>query len=95
MSYGITTKVEKPFDETVTAVKESLAGQGFGVLTEIDMAATLKEKLDVAIAPQVILGVGGPQLRLRRQLHLCLGRLERIAVWGVQRLRALERRQHR
>lgn len=65
MSYGISTTVEQPFDETVTALREALSEQGFGVLTEIDMAATLKNKLDVDIPPQVILGACNPPLAHR------------------------------
>lgn len=52
----------KPYDETVALVKDQLGIAGFGVLTEIDMQATLKAKLDVDIAPQVILGACRPQL---------------------------------
>ncbi|GAA3511309.1 DUF302 domain-containing protein [Georgenia daeguensis] len=65
MSYGITVTVEQPFDQAVTATREALAEQGFGVLTEIDMAATLKKKLDVDIPPQVILGACNPPLAHR------------------------------
>lgn len=54
--------LERPYDETVTAVREQLAEVGFGVLTEIDIRATLKKKLDVDVAPQVILGACRPQL---------------------------------
>ena len=52
----------KSYDETVALVKEQLGDAGFGVLTEIDMKATLKTKLDVDIEPQVILGACRPQL---------------------------------
>ena len=62
MSYAISTTVEKSYAETVEAVKAALSEQGFGVLTEIDMQATLKKKLDVDIAPQVILGACRPPL---------------------------------
>jgi uncharacterized protein (DUF302 family) len=62
MSYAISTTVGKPYAETVEAVKAALGEQGFGVLTEIDMQATLKKKLDVDIAPQVILGACRPPL---------------------------------
>ena len=62
MSYALTTTVDQGFDETVAATKERLAAEGFGVLTEIDMAATLKTKLDVDVPPQVILGACRPPL---------------------------------
>jgi uncharacterized protein (DUF302 family) len=50
------------YDETVTLVRDQLAEVGFGVLTEIDIQATLKTKLDVDVAPQIILGACRPQL---------------------------------
>ena len=62
MSYTMTTTVKMPFPATVTAVRDALAGQGFGVLTEIDLQATLKTKLDVDILPHVILGACRPPL---------------------------------
>ncbi len=51
-----------PYDETLTAVRGLLEEAGFGVLTEIDIQATLKKKLDVDVAPQIILGACRPQL---------------------------------
>jgi uncharacterized protein (DUF302 family) len=62
MGYALTTTVNRPFDETLKATRDALAGQGFGVLTEIDIAATLKSKLGVDVDPQVILGACRPPL---------------------------------
>ena len=62
MTYALTTTVQRPFAETVAATRVSLAEQGFGVLTEIDIQATLKAKLDVEVPPQVILGACRPPL---------------------------------
>lgn len=45
--YGITAILARPFTAAVGAVRDALAEHGFGVLTEIDVAATLKAKLDV------------------------------------------------
>ncbi|NUR14884.1 DUF302 domain-containing protein [Terrabacter sp. C0L_2] len=62
MDYTLTTTVDADFDATLIATRAQLAEVGFGVLTEIDLAATLKTKLDVDIAPQVILGACRPPL---------------------------------
>ena len=60
--YTIAATVDRPYEETVEAVRSALADQGFGVLSEIDLRATLRKKLDVDVAPQVILGACRPQL---------------------------------
>lgn len=49
-SYTITTTLDQPYDAAVDAVRGALAEQGFGVLTEIDLAAALMEKLGVDVA---------------------------------------------
>ena len=62
MSYTIGTTLERPYDEAVEAVRAALDEQGFGIISEIDLAATLKKKLDVDVPAQVILGACRPQL---------------------------------
>lgn len=61
-NYTITTTINQPYDNAVALVREALGDQGFGVLTEIDLKASLKDKLDVDIDPQVILGACRPPL---------------------------------
>jgi len=61
----MTLALDRPYDETVTAVREALKTQGFGVLTEIDVRATMKAKLDVDVPAQVILGACRPELAHR------------------------------
>ncbi len=60
--YTLAITTERTYEETVAAVREQLAEAGFGVLTEIDLKSTFKTKLDVDVAPQVILGACRPQL---------------------------------
>jgi uncharacterized protein (DUF302 family) len=62
MSYALSTTVARNFSETLDATRAALAEQGFGVLTEIDLSATLKEKIGVDVPPQVILGACRPPL---------------------------------
>lgn len=59
-NYGYSKKVNASFDETVEKVKEELQKEGFGILTEIDVKATLKKKLDVDFQDYVILGACNP-----------------------------------
>ena len=61
-SYTIATTLNQPYDLAVQLVRDALAEQGFGILTEIDLKAVLKKKLDVDIEPQVILGACRPPL---------------------------------
>lgn len=65
MELTLRIEVDRPYDETVTRVREALKAQGFGVLTEIDVRKTLKEKIDVDVEPQVILGACNPRLAHR------------------------------
>ena len=60
--YTLGTTLDRPYEETVRAVRDALETQGFGVLTEIDLRATLRKKLDVDVPPQVILGACRPTL---------------------------------
>jgi uncharacterized protein (DUF302 family) len=60
--FTLATTLARPYDEAVAAVRTALGDQGFGILTEIDLKATLKAKLDVDVAPQVILGACRPAL---------------------------------
>lgn len=60
--YGFTVKSTGSMDEVQARVTEELQKEGFGVLTEIDVAATLKKKLDVDRRPYRILGACNPGL---------------------------------
>jgi uncharacterized protein (DUF302 family) len=55
----------EPFEQVVSRVKQALAAQGFGVLTEIDVQATLREKLSKEVNRYVILGACNPSLASR------------------------------
>lgn len=61
-AYTLSATLTQSHDQALEAVRAALDDQGFGVLTEIDLKATLKAKLDVDVAPQVILGACRPAL---------------------------------
>jgi uncharacterized protein (DUF302 family) len=60
VSYGTHVTLDAPFAEAVARVRAALAGQGFGVLTEIDVTATLQARLGEQIEDYVILGACNP-----------------------------------
>lgn len=77
MGYALSTTMRTTFDDAVDRARNALSEQGFGVLTEIDMKATLKAKLDEDMENYLILGACNPPLAHRavgcdRQIGLLL-----------------------
>jgi len=74
--YAFTTTLDEPYEEAVARTREALKEEGFGVLTEIDVKATLKKKLDVDFRRYVILGACNPPYAYRTlQVDLDVGLL--------------------
>lgn len=63
--YGFGTTLQVPYEEAIPRVKEALKAEGFGVLTEIDVRRTLREKLGAEMDPYIILGACNPPLAHR------------------------------
>jgi len=66
MSYYFSKTLEMPFVQAIEHATDALAGKGFGVLTTIDVRATMKKKLDIDFRPYTILGACNPESRIRR-----------------------------
>jgi uncharacterized protein (DUF302 family) len=106
MSYHFSKTIGLPFDQAIRRVTEALKGEGFGVLTDIDVTATLKAKLGEEFRPYRILGACNPglayrALRLEDKIGTMLpcnvivqehegGRVEVSAVDPVASMRAIE-----
>jgi uncharacterized protein (DUF302 family) len=65
MDYGMTVRLDLPFAQTAERVRVALKEQGFGVLTEIDVRATLRDKLGAEMEDYLILGACNPPLAHR------------------------------
>ena len=65
MKYHLTITLDLPYEDAVPAVRAALKEQGFGVLTEIDVRATMREKLGAEVEPYLILGACNPPLAHR------------------------------
>ncbi len=62
LPYGLSVDLDLPLGRDISATKEALKAEGFGVLTEIDVRKTLKEKIGSDFQPYVILGACNPSL---------------------------------
>lgn len=106
MSYYFTKTLDVSFDEAITRVTEELKKEGFGILTEIDVKETLKEKLNVDFKKYKILGACNPSLAYKalqaeEKIGLMLpcnvvvqeisdGKIEVVAVDPVASMQAIE-----
>ena len=77
MTYYYSKITDRPFEETVARTRDVLKAEGFGIITEINVTQTFREKLDLDFRPYVILGACNPQLahqalEIERQIGLLL-----------------------
>jgi len=61
-SYCLTVDVAQPFDQAVQTLRDTLAAEGMGVVSEVDVQATLKNKMNLDVASQKMLGICNPKL---------------------------------
>jgi len=108
MSYYFSTKLHLDFEQAISRVTEELKKEGFGILTEIDVKATLKKKLDVDFRNYKILGACNPPFAYRALLaephigtmlpcnvivqELTDGRIEVAAVDPLASMQAIQNR---
>jgi len=64
-NYAVIRDLDEPFDSVVDRVRETLAGEGFGVLSELDVQAAMREKIGEEVGEYLILGACNPQLAHR------------------------------
>ena len=69
MTYHFTRTLDMPFDAAISRATAVLAEHGFGVLTTIDVKATLKKKIDVDVSSYLILGACNPKFAYRALQH--------------------------
>jgi uncharacterized protein (DUF302 family) len=69
LKYGYSRTLDAPYEQVVERARKALAGEGFGVLCEIDIQAKLKEKLGVDFSKYVILGACNPPLAHQALKH--------------------------
>tara|TARA_R110000782_G_scaffold172673_1_gene264297 strand:- start:337 stop:723 length:387 start_codon:yes stop_codon:yes gene_type:complete len=75
MTYYHSKTTTLPFDQAVARTRETLQAEGFGIITEVDIAATFKKKIDVDFRPYIILGACNP-----KAAHEALGFEDKVGL---------------